>query len=312
MAKAIEQTKAGLTIGHAGLGYRGGVAGTVRQQVHDGDTLNVRALGNFGVRFLGVDAPEISFQLPGQTTFTSTGDPRWETELTGALSQTFKPALDPGLRQYLATVLTAGVAQNHYRHAAAAEDALEAEIQQDVDDEGVSEEDFKFFLAFAWEIMDRYGRMLCYINRDKESPPRPLSYNERMLEQAAVSPYFIWPNTDPFIKATSIADAVPRPSKATTWANKGALGKARKATRNARTNGLGVFDAADPLRLEAFELRFVSRRRPPDRWVIDLGVDSDALLKPQSYHTIARVEDRLFVPAEYLPLFKEAGWKPQP
>lgn len=69
MAKAIEQVK-NLTIGHAALGYRGGVAGSVRQQVHDGDTINVRAVGNFGVRFLGIEntsqilRPENYYTIP--------------------------------------------------------------------------------------------------------------------------------------------------------------------------------------------------------------------------------------------------------
>ena len=61
MAKAIEQVK-DLIVGHAGLGLRKGALGTVKQQVHDGDTLIARAVGNIGIRFLGMDAPEISFR----------------------------------------------------------------------------------------------------------------------------------------------------------------------------------------------------------------------------------------------------------
>ncbi|WDT79690.1 MAG: hypothetical protein MPW14_21580 [Candidatus Manganitrophus sp.] len=64
MANAIEQLKTGLTVGYAGLGFRSGVTGSVRQQVHDGDTFQLRPIGNLGVRFLGVDAPEISFTPP--------------------------------------------------------------------------------------------------------------------------------------------------------------------------------------------------------------------------------------------------------
>ena len=64
MPKAIEKRPSGLTVGHAALGLQGGVPGSIRQQVHDGDTINVRAIGNFGVRFLGVDAPEM---LPDET-----------------------------------------------------------------------------------------------------------------------------------------------------------------------------------------------------------------------------------------------------
>jgi hypothetical protein len=60
---------------------------------------------------------------------------------------------------------------------------------------------------------------------------------------------------------------------------------------------------------EEFELRFLSRRQPPDRWVIDLGRDDDALLPPQAYFTIPNPEDRLYIPGEYVPLFVEAGWR---
>lgn len=50
MVKAIQQLKSGLIVRHAMLGFRNGVTGSIRQQVHDGDTINVGALGNFGVR----------------------------------------------------------------------------------------------------------------------------------------------------------------------------------------------------------------------------------------------------------------------
>jgi hypothetical protein len=33
------------------------------------------------------------------------------------------------------------------------------------------------------------------------------------------------------------------------------------------------------------------------------------LLRPQSYFKIARPEDRLFVPAEFVPLFAARGWR---
>jgi hypothetical protein len=58
-------------------------------------------------------------------------------------------------------------------------------------------------------------------------------------------------------------------------------------------------------------LRFLAQRRTPDRWVIDLGSDEPILRMPQQYFTIANVEDRLFVPADFLPLFEKAGWQPQ-
>lgn len=50
MMNAIEQLGSGLTVGHVGLGCRNNSIRSVRQQVHDGDTISVRAIGNFGVR----------------------------------------------------------------------------------------------------------------------------------------------------------------------------------------------------------------------------------------------------------------------
>ena len=43
--------------------------------------------------------------------------------------------------------------------------------------------------------------------------------------------------------------------------------------------------------------------------MIDLGRNDDTLIPPQGYFQVANPEDRLFVPAEYVPLFVEAGWQ---
>ncbi len=73
---------------------------------------------------------------------------------------------------------------------------------EDIEALDQTEEEFRFFLAFAYEVMDRYGRFLCYVNREQRDAhhpePRPRSYNERLLAAGAVIPYFIWPNVDPF------------------------------------------------------------------------------------------------------------------
>jgi endonuclease YncB( thermonuclease family) len=319
MAKAIEQLPSGITVGHAGLGYRSGVAGSVRQEVHDGDTIVVRALGNFGVRFLAVDAPEISFPLPGKPTFIGLSDPRWDHFLANPFDgdlPPFDPPLSQGLRQHLKARVGGGTALNHYRHAAAAEDLLEEEVQKDLNALNQSEEDFQFFLAFAGEVMDRYGRLLGYINRHQPDPlspeVRPPSYNERLLRAASVTPYFIWPNIDPFRRQSSPVKAVIPPGKANQVAEEEeALSQARQWVRTGRQEGLGIFAGSDPLKLLPFEVRFLARRVPPDRWVIDLGKDDDVLIKPQRYYTIVNMEDRLFIPEEYVPLFAEKGWKKQ-
>jgi len=317
MGKAIEQLPSGLTVGHAALGYRGGVPGSVRQQVHDGDTLVVRLLGNLGFRFLGVDAPEVSFTLPKGKGFVGLSDPRWEKFLTDPFAEEyppFQPPLQPSFRKRLKSRGGAGTALNHSRHALAAEARLEEEILKDLQALGQTEEQFQFFLAFASEVMDRYGRLLGYVNRFQPGAStgeeRPLSYNERLLSAGLVTPYFIWPNIDPFRRQGSLIQAVILPGKANAMAEGDpALRRARKWVREARQKKTGIFDAADPLRLLPFEVRFLSSRRPPNRWVIDLGRNDDILIDPQKYDSVVNIEDRLFIAEEYVPLFVQAGWK---
>lgn len=313
MAKAIEQLKSGLIVGHAGLGFRGGVTGSVRQQVHDGDTINVRALGNFGVRFLGVDAPEISFKLPGEEGFTGLSDIKWERYLRDPFTNwPHESRLDEDLIDYLKAKIKPGVAMNQYRHATQAEDELEKEVSSDLEDLGQSEKEFQFFLAFAYEIMDRYGRLLCFINRYQPEGERPLTYNERLLQAGVSSPYFIWPNINPFREKKPLVNAVIEPKKAKEEAQRDAmLRKAREGFRRARREGRGIFSSGDPLQLEPFEVRFLADQRRPTRWVIDLSKNDDILIKPQKYHTIRNQEDRLFIPEEYVLLFVEKDWKRQ-
>jgi endonuclease YncB( thermonuclease family) len=314
MAKAIEQLPSGLIIGHAKLGFRDGVSGTVRQQVHDGDTINVRAFGNFGVRFLGVDAPEISCMLPGEKGFIGLSNVKWERYLGDPFTNWPKESrLNQDLIDYLKAKIEPGAAMNHYRHAAESEGELEKEVSGDLKDLGQSEADFSFFLSFAYEIMDRYGRLLCFINRDQAEGERPLSYNERLLQAGRVSPYFIWPNVDPFRKRKPLVKAVVEPNRAKDEADKDeVLRRAREWVRQARQEERGIFDKEDPLQIDPFEVRFLGGQRRPERWVIDLSKNEDLLVDPQKYYVIKNQEDRLYVPEEYVPLFVEKGWKRQP
>lgn len=319
MAKAIEQLVSGLVIGHAKLGRHGEGRGSVTQQVHDGDTANTEAVGNFGVRFLGVDAPEVSFTLPGgdPRRFVPIGNPAWAAVLAdpfAAALPPFDPPLDPALQAHLAGRVGPGTAANHARLADLAHRCLEELVTADLQELGHTTEEFEFFLAFAGEVMDRYGRLLGYLNRQQPSAtspaPRPRSYNERLLEAGLVTPYFIWPNVNPFRRQRSLPAAVPAPGTAHQLAEaESSLRQARAWVARARDQRVGLYEAADPLQLYPFELRFLSRRQPPDRWLLDLGRDDDVLLPPQAYFTVANPEDRLYVPSEYVPLFVEAGWR---
>jgi hypothetical protein len=310
MAKAIEEI-GGLKVGHFGLGEHGAGVGTVAQQVHDGDTIMVRAFGNLSVRFLGVDTPEISIALPPGGRFESIGGEGWASFLADPFADRFGVIdLAPGLRANLAARVGADCAANHYRHALAAQRALEAEIEADLRASGDDRTTFRFFVAFAGEVMDAYGRLLGWINRAQRETPRPPDYNSRLLAGGFALPYFIWPNVNPFRRQPSAIEAVPVPgTAAAVAAREVSLREARRAVRAARDGGKGVFAPGDPLRLEPFELRYLAGRRAPTRWVIDLSSDSDLLLPPQRYHEIARPEDRLNVPPEYVPLFVERGWR---
>jgi endonuclease YncB( thermonuclease family) len=314
MAMAIDQTEDGLTYGLFGLGIHGTGPGSVAQQVHDGDTVNVRAIGNLSVRFLGIDTPEVSFKLPGNRQFTSIKDPPWDAFLTDPFAPGLPPLnLDVALRADLLTRLGEGAAKNHADHAEAAHRALERAIEDDRNARGLTREDFQFFAAFASEIADRYGRLLAFLNVNDLSAARPSDYNTRMLELGLATPYFIWPNVDPWRSRGSLTDAALPPAQFRQQANgAGKLRNVRNAVAQARARRVGIFDAYAPLRIHAFELRFLAQRRAPDRWVIDLESDAPTLLKPQNYHTVSTLENRLFVPADYVPLFERAGWQRQP
>jgi endonuclease YncB( thermonuclease family) len=296
MAKAIETTNYG-TIGHMGLGEHGQYIGSVKQQVHDGDTIIVRTLGNLSVRFLGIDTPEVSFMLPGENGFSS---------LKNASGL---PPYPTGLKTYLTAHLGPGCASNHAKLAEDAQRILEAEVGADLQAMAVEKDTFEFYLRFAHEVMDGYGRLLCYINRYDDTSNRPLTYNERVLEKGAALPYFIWPNVNPFRKQSQISAAVPAPGTANSIAqHETSLRQARELVKNNRAQKRGIFDANAGLRLEPFELRFLAQKKLPSRWVIDLSTNGKALFPPDRYYEIPYAEDRLYIPEEFVPLFVRKGW----
>lgn len=303
-------------IGTPGL-YRG-QPGTVLQHVHDGDTLNVVAKGNIGVRFLGIDTPEVSFAFPGpKLNFVAMDDDRWNDFLSDPFSDEVLPFQDQvsdSLRQFLLAKVVNQPATFHHQHAEAATTGLRSMITADMRIMGQDITEFGYYLSFGFEVMDGYGRFLCMVNRDqpKRDVPtaRPPSYNSRMLEQGLAFPYFIWPNINPWDRPTSIIKAVVPVESAKDMAEADQeLRTARQHVKAARTSHLGVFNATAPCLLEPFELRALSRRTLPSRYVIDLTVNSNQLIPPSMYHTVPNSEDRLWIPPEYVPLFVQEGWK---
>jgi hypothetical protein len=314
MPTAIQTLRSGLTIGRARLGRRGAQRGGVGQMIHDGNTLGVEAAGTLSLRLLGVDSPEPGLPLPGQSACLGLGSAEWAEFLTDPFADApleFLNALGHPLRKHLVNGrFGAGCAANHLRHAEAAQSALEELVRQDLLELGQDAESFRFFLAFAHEVMDGFGRLLCFVNRSQPAGPRPRSYNERLLEVGLAGPYFVWPNVNPFRRQCSLEAAVPTPGDLSEVLADPSLRVARDDVHAARVARIGLFDAAEPLRLEPFELRYLARREPPRRWVVNLAEPgTDLLLQPTSYHEIPDAEDRLFVPEEFVPLWVELGWR---
>jgi hypothetical protein len=78
--------------------------------------------------------------------------------------------------------------------------------------------------------------------------------------------------------------------------------------KKARDSKIGIFDSNSPLLLLPFELRYLARRDPSDRYVLDMFAARPKLISPTRYQIINNVEDRLFIPEEYVPLFKAKGY----
>ncbi len=279
----------------------------------EGDTIVARIEGNVSLCLLGVDAPELALPLPGNDgAFVPINDPVWETFLADPFAAHLPPLpLEPALRENIVARIGEGCGANHHRHALAASHGLAAEIAADLAATGKKLEDFRFRVLFEREMMDSYGRLLGWISiEDKER--RPPTYNHRMMLKSLALPYYIWPNVSPFRHAPNLRAAVPLPGTMAQLAeDDGKLARSRAWFQANREAGVGVFDTEDPLRLHPFEMRYLSQRRLPDRWIIDLSKNDDRLLHPQHYHEIANPEDRLFVPDDYLELFLAKGWQAQ-
>jgi hypothetical protein len=113
----------------AALGLRreanGGVQ-TLAQVAPDGDTLQANLEGSGSLRFLGVDAPEMS--LKG----VSVADERWRAFFADSGNLDL-PGLEPDLRDDLAARFKPDAAGNHRRHAEQARAGLLEMIAADME-----------------------------------------------------------------------------------------------------------------------------------------------------------------------------------
>jgi hypothetical protein len=303
----------------------------LKRAVKDGDTMGVAFNGSQAIRFLGIDTPEKSYGAPfrlnskGEPIFISIGGANagaWDAYLQDAITaggqhtvELFEP-----LRQRLAQRIAPGVAQNHATLAEKASKSLFGLVSKDIGDLfGGNVDTFEIFGAMAHETFDVYGRVLAFLRPEQRDVPphqRLPSYNTRQLADAVALPYFIWPNIDPFRKAGLISEAVFTPPELRQRVRAApTLKGAREAVKQARQERAPntIFDPQQPLKLGAFELRFLADKRAPSRLVIDLAAaDNEAILWPaQAYFVVPNPEDRLFLPQEYAPLFKrpEFGWR---
>lgn len=288
--------------------------------MHDGDTVSIQPAGNLSIRFLGIDTPEVSFQFPGvddRRAGKSVSIKGFGSYLRDPFldrypdSAKFKSYLGEGLVDHLNSLLGPDCANNHYRCAMDAQRGLEKLIMDEFEERAEEGKEYRFFMAFAHEIMDGYERLLCYLHRDntkREQKENPLSYNERMLELGMAFPYFIWPNIDPFRSKASYIEAVPSPEKLRDWVeNSKRLREARRFVREAREKKKGIFEGGNLL--EPFELRFLAKRKAPGRHVLNLATCERTLLKPMEYYLIENPEDRLFIDEHFVPLFRDRGYK---
>jgi hypothetical protein len=289
-----------------------GTVQTLDEAVPDGDTTGTQLDGTGSARFLGVDTPEKSFEQPLGGAQNLDG-PLWEQYLTNPFANGFPvPSLEPELAAHLQPRFGSGAAANHYRHAVAASDALKQLIQSDVAALGQTAEQFRYFLSFSYEVFDRYGRFLAFVNRNQPNPtvpsPRPRSYNERQLERGVRCRTSSGPTSTRFARPRQCQTPCHLLARRMCWPKPVDLNAGARCGQERARHGLGVFDPADPLRFEAFEIRYLGRGEVPTRAVIDLQERYGHLAGPELLQ-IPHTEDRLFVPAEFTPLFAAKGWR---
>ncbi|TNE65438.1 MAG: hypothetical protein EP344_03025 [Bacteroidetes bacterium] len=316
---AFQRSDNGLKVGSGHLGNYGNQTGTVRQVVSDGDTIQIGLSDNLDVRLLGIDSAEARARIPDSGKMEYLKNEAWEAFFTSG-NWRLGLTLHPGLQLDLDVRISSGqdVAANHARHAEYAHRTLERLILEDIEKSGRPAGDYTFFMAFAHEFMDNAGQVLCFLHSGRENFDDPelrdslttLSYNERLLATGAVYPFFVWPNVQPFLTGQPFLPEHAEPvSFWKTVQESPRLKKSRAAVQTARLSGQGVFDPQDPLRLAPFELRYICRRKPPTRYVVDLSrPGSKNLLAPELYYTVPNPEDRLFVPEDYRANFESMGW----
>ena len=157
MPKAIfTDSRNNRTTGFARPGIYKQKRGSVQEIVHDGDTINVELDGNLGVRYLGIDTPEVSFIFPGAS-FVDLTDPRWNDFLDSAFDKKwgeYDQKAGQDFRSWMQPKLQSDGGSIHAEHAKAATDDLKRFIAEDMRVMKQTPDTFRYYLAFGFEVMD--------------------------------------------------------------------------------------------------------------------------------------------------------------
>jgi endonuclease YncB( thermonuclease family) len=261
-----------------------------------------------------------------------------------ANSDDFSKALGENfIHEYLGRKLHENTAINHKIYAEKAREELRKLIEDDIRLSAQFGKDYyRFQIEFPYEVLDRYGRFLGWVKRfeyEERFAKGIIPYNDSMVEKGMAFPYLIWPSLSTSKRDYNLQQLVPsKDDFKELIVEDDRIKTIRLLAEKARKKKLGIFGLknSDELLLP-FELRFLvernygttddlpvssithedsndrSHKKPLFRYVINLSKsDNPVLMKPNQYYKIKNYEDRLFIPPEYVPLFREKGYEIEP
>jgi endonuclease YncB( thermonuclease family) len=357
-----------------GLPIISGRMATAGESTLDGDTIQTAKEGLMDIRFCGVDTPELGLMLAKHEfnylfnveeekarktpdlTYVPTEE--FEEYFSNPFdmnkypdSEAFINALgEEFVNNHLRKILNKHTAKNHKIHAEKARLELVKIVENDIRRSIKASDMFQLYIEFPYEILDRFGRFLGWVYYERDKPRKgkdskkervSLSYNEIMLKKGYAIPYFIWPNVSPLEESNASLSIMQSLPNAKDFRNciesDDILTNVRDSVKNARKNGLGIFEEKDRLMLLPFELRYLidrytfsgvtsqsitckkrngsdsalddkSSKKPLHRYVLDLSkLDNPELELPSNYYKI-ELENRLFVDEHFVPLFYAKGY----
>jgi endonuclease YncB( thermonuclease family) len=227
----------------------------------DGDSCYLTGkFENVLFRLMGIDAFEVS-----------------KINIDNLWNSKFLYRLTKSLRNYLKPKLTEESTNTHKKLGIQATQYLESILEEELR------------VSFKNQILDRYGRPLCYLlSRNNET------YNLKLVQSGWAIPYFIYPN------AVSATDE-------TEW-EYDTINLVQDAAVKAREENLGIWPHIHDV-LIPMELRFLIRRELPSKYCADLK--NMLLYPPQQYYKVL-IEHRLFFYSKDVVTALQKGFNPTP